>query len=969
MNPVPALTSYHAKYAAYELSRLARPDQVDRLTASLFDAQIKLNPHQVEAALFALRSPLTGGVLLADEVGLGKTIEAALVLCQYWAERKRRLLVICPATLRKQWSLELTEKFALPNIILDTRTYNQHRKQGIELPFDRDEVVIISMNFAARMKSELQAIDWNLVVIDEAHKLRNSYQPGNKIGQALRAAIAGRRKILLTATPLQNSLLELFGLIGMLDERVFGDVSGFRAKYTGKDVDLDELRTRLNPLCRRTLRSQVQQYVRYTQRRAITIPFAASDNEQSLYEAVSAFLSHDDTYAIPYRQRHLTLLIVRKLLASSTRAILATLKTILRRLEKMRDTAAPKIYQLDFDVSALFEDEDIVEEFFEDAEDASVETINETPSTGNSEEPIDRAKLEAEIAEISRLIRLAQAIATDTKSTALLSALRTGFAQLEQFGAANKALIFTESRRTQDYLKAYLESNGYGGKIVLFNGSNSDAESKAIYDAWLTKNAGTGRSSGSRIIDIRSALVEHFRDSSTIMIATEAAAEGVNLQFCSLVINYDLPWNPQRIEQRIGRCHRYGQKHDVVVVNFLNERNAADQRVLELLDSKFQLFNGVFGASDEVLGAIESGIDIQDRILQIYQQCRTTEEIDTAFAQLRSDMEQVIQDREAHARRVLLENFDHDVHQHLEDRLDETRARLTRAQQLIWSLCKYVLSDLAEFDEPTASFDLLHSPRPEVVHGRYRLVPKSDPEPGIDEFVFRLTHPIGEHVLTSGKHADTPRRSVCFDVSGHPVIISMVEQLKGKSGWLSLDRVILDAFDREEQLLFTAFQDEGSIVDQETCEKLMTCAARVESAAGEDADAEKRLGVERSRRFDAAVASAMLRNEALYDEQRDTLERWARDVIESAEHELDLVKAQIRQAKANARKAPSTTEKTNLERKVRDLEKRKVNQRTELFRIEDEVEKKKDELFDTLERRLSTKTQLESLFTIRWSVA
>src|SRR5690606_26008950 len=129
-------------------------------------------------------------------------------------------------------------------------------------------------------------------------------------------------------------------------------------------------------------------------------------------------------------------------------------------------------------------------------------------------------------------------------------------------------------------------------------------------------------------------------------------------QFCSLVVNYDLPWNPQRIEQRIGRCHRYGQKHDVVVINFLNQRNEADQRVYELLKEKFNLFTGVLGASDEVLGSIESGVDFEKRILSIYQQCRTPEEIERAFQTLREELDESIQARMAETRRMLLENFD-----------------------------------------------------------------------------------------------------------------------------------------------------------------------------------------------------------------------------------------------------------------------------------------------------------------------
>src|SRR5690606_18712894 len=138
--------------------------------------------------------------------------------------------------------------------------------------------------------------------------------------------------------------------------------------------------------------------------------------------------------------------------------------------------------------------------------------------------------------------------------------------------------------------------------------------------------------------DTRAALVEHFKERGKVMIATEAGAEGINLQFCSLVINYDLPWNPQRIEQRIGRCHRYGQKHDVVVVNFVDRSNEADARVYELLSQKFKLFEGVFGASDEVLGAIGSGVDFERRIAAIYQNCREPAEIQAGFEALQSEL-------------------------------------------------------------------------------------------------------------------------------------------------------------------------------------------------------------------------------------------------------------------------------------------------------------------------------------------
>jgi len=224
-------TCYHAKYFGNELTRRSAGDGVEKLSVSLFDAAVDLNPYQIEAALFAFRSPLSKGVLLADEVGLGKTIEAGLVLCQCWAERRRRLLVICPASLRKQWSVELSEKFHLPSVILDSASYREAVRAGNPSPFEAAGVVITSMNFASRMASEVQLVAWDLVVIDEAHKLRGAYRASNKMGQAIRTAIADRRKLLLTATPLQNSLLELYGLSTLIDEHLFGDLAAFRTQY------------------------------------------------------------------------------------------------------------------------------------------------------------------------------------------------------------------------------------------------------------------------------------------------------------------------------------------------------------------------------------------------------------------------------------------------------------------------------------------------------------------------------------------------------------------------------------------------------------------------------------------------------------------------------------------------------------------------------------------------------------------
>lgn len=954
-------TPYHAKYFAGELLRRSASSDIDKLSMSLFDASVDLNPHQIEAALFAFRSPLSQGVLLADEVGLGKTIEAGLVLCQYWAERRRRLIVICPASLRKQWSIELEEKFNLPSVILEASSCREARDTGNDNPFQQGCIVITSLNFAARNKELLRLVPWDLAVIDEAHKLRNAYRPSNRMGQGIKWGLEDRKKLLLTATPLQNTLLELYGLSTLIDDHIFGDLASFREQFTGGDADLDSLKLRLAGFCKRTLRSQVLEYISYTERRAITRPFRPSDQEQELYEAISAFLQRPDTYAIPTRQRTLTVLIIRKLLASSSQAVAGTLATIRTRLEALR-SGLPEPESL---VEELVAGNELGDDFIDDEEET--EETDDAAGLVAEQKTVDRQQLDAEIGEIGRYIQWAREIGVDTKTRTLCTSLDIGFTEMDKMGAPRKALIFTESRRTQDYLKTYLEANGYAGRIVVFNGSNTDPESTVIFEQWMAANARTGRISGSRTADRRNALIEHFRDHAAIMIATEAAAEGVNLQFCSLVINYDLPWNPQRIEQRIGRCHRYGQQHDVVVINFLNERNDADRRVYELLTEKFNLFSGVFGASDDVLGSIETGVDFERRILRIYQECRTAAEIEAAFAALQAEMEQTIASRMIDTRQALLENFDEDVHARLKVRLDQARHHLDRFSRLFWAVTRSVLAPYARFDDEELCFDLHKSPT-QAPTGRYHLISKNR-ENVEGTFLYRLSHPLGVYVLDQALAHPTPEALLCFDISGHPTKISVIEALKGKAGVLALERLTISSFDIEEHLLFSAVTDDGRALDQEQCEKLFQCRAEVRPLPVAAGDLYDRIVGETKRHAAATISRALEAGNRHYQEERERLEKWAEDMVLAAEKALKDTKARIKLFNRQARHATITTEQIDLQKQIGELEKRQRRQRQEIFKVEDEIIEKRDALIKSLERRLTQKSESERLFTIAWAVA
>jgi len=958
------LTPYHAKYYAHELTRRCPSDSVEKLTSVLSDAraQIDLNPHQIEAALFAFRNPFSRGAILADEVGLGKTIEAGLLLAQKWAEDKRRLMVIAPANLRKQWSQELVDKFHLPSVILEAKSFNDYIRGGNLNPFQQDAVVLCSYQFACTNEPYVRQIAWDLVAIDEAHRLRNVYKTSSKIANAIKQAVAPFPKVLLTATPLQNSLQELFGLVSIIDDYTFGDLKSFKARFArlGNDADFSELKQRLAPICKRTLRRQVLEYIRYTNRFALVQEFVPSPDEQRLYDLVSKYLQRPTLYALPASQRQLMTLILRKLLASSTYAISNTLDGLARKL----DAAAKSEETVDAPPEDLPDNLETYDELADewDEDDSAAPTGSKAPLS-----PAELAELREEQALLREFYALSKSIVKNSKGEVLLTALRRGFeaaaAKQQAQGSVRlqqKAIVFTESRRTQEYLMRVLDETEFAGKVVLFNGTNTDARSKQIYRRWLEKHAGTDRISGSASADMRAALVEFFRDEAAIMIATEAAAEGINLQFCNLIVNYDLPWNPQRIEQRIGRCHRYGQKFDVVVVNFLNKNNAADQRVYQLLDEKFRLFSGVFGASDEVLGAVESGVDFEKRIAAIYQRCRTEEQIAFEFDQLQHELEAEIGAKQRDAREMLLDNFDQEV---IEKVRIESKDHLDRFEERLWQLTRYLLDEYARFDEQAHSFVLARNPFPgEHIHpGPYRMGKAVD-----EANTFRVGHPLAQRLLDQAKTLATPVARVVFDYSGSNKNIAILDSVVGKTGFLLCRRLTIAALEAEDHIVLCALTDDGHELNAGQCRRLFDLPASVAQPIAMPPKVESALTDQAARVASELIERLTQKNGHWFELEMDKLDRWADDRRSALQAELDDLDQQIKEAKKAARLAPNLPEKLEQQRRLRQLE----TKRHDAWRVFDqaarEIERQKDQLLDDISQRLQQRTEKETLFTIAW---
>lgn len=560
----------------------------------------------------------TGGMVLADEVGLGKTIEAGLVLRYMLESGAKKVLIALPVSLRKQWELELDEKFDLNSAILDRLTVEHDAEDWHKRLDDRQKVqiVITSYDYSSKLMKRFPDVKWDFLIIDEAHNLRNLN--GTKRAKRLYSLSKGIPKLLLTATPLQNSLMDLYGLISFIDPRIFGSEQAFRQRYI-KNEDYDHLKHELEPVLYRTLRKDVADYMHFVKRICRTVDFQLSHDEIELYERVNLFLKRDVLYSIPTSNRALIILVIRKLMASSSFALIETFEVLKKRLEKLYEGTKSADAQEGFDLFWSFVEDEIDESDFEETEDKDTAT--------------QKAYIQAELDEVNAIIDVSKRIKTNSKVTALKQALEIGFSYQRDHSIAQKAVVFTESKRTQKYIAEELRKSGYSEEdILLFNGGFDDAMSKEIYQAWQAKNF--GNANYGRSVEYKHAIVDYFRENAKMLICTDAGSEGLNLQFCNTVINYDLPWNPMKIEQRIGRCHRYGQQNDVVAINLLNTQNEADKRVYEILSKKFELFEGMFGASDIALGALESGTSFEKMVLDIYQKCNTTAEFRKEFNKL-----------------------------------------------------------------------------------------------------------------------------------------------------------------------------------------------------------------------------------------------------------------------------------------------------------------------------------------------
>jgi len=987
-------------YLAHALTEKKSVSDREKLNGSIRAANIDLNPHQVDAAIFAFKSPLSRGAILADEVGLGKTIEAGLVIDQLIAEGRNKILILVPAALRTQWQDELRDRFYLESTVIDGPILKKLQKERMRAnPLDDGGIFIASHNFAYRYDFISGTIPWDLVIIDEAHRLRNVWRKTNKTAKRIREVLKGRPKILLTATPLQNNLMELFGLTSFLDENYLGTDYSFKTlfanpvKKQNKTERLIQLKERLmgtidpetgepsGGILTRTLRKQVKGLVAFTNRYSVTEDFAPNDDEVELYNHVSEYLGRPFLASTKATQRNMMELVYRKILASSSFAIAGTLYRVshflAKRLQqefgvsqdelnalaehlrtesetkyrkKLPSVDFPKYEAKNKDeeqetlpgLDDVEQDLSKIEEESADADDLGEDELLDDDTKKFVEREIDHKFTKEEVLQELRDVLgfhfLASMIDQNQKSQALVRVLGKVFKHADKQGWPQKAVIFTESRRTQDHLEKLLGGIGYD--LILFNGTNAGKRAREIFDEW-EKTFPKEAEEGSKSINLRKALVWKFKTlEKGILITTEAGAEGLNLQFANIVINYDLPWNPQRVEQRIGRCHRYGQKLDVLVINFLNRRNYADQRVYELLGEKIRLFGNLFDFSDKVLGTeqltddgyevreialggLGSGVDFERKILDIYRKCRTEKEIENGFKQLQLELSDVIQEKVEDAHRKVVQHFDEEVRRKLRLRQKQLADSLDRYDALLRKYLDTSFADKIKYREANI-FDYdgrtyyLGSLNEDEKRNGYK--PATAKEPFIKEKLDEDKKTRGAWKI-SLRHDDERKRH-------------SFEDLVGKECQLTFDvlnckrRTISDTNEQFEKIILSGLYKDGDAwkpIDSARLEKIFTALEiqREEQADGRLRDELEDLAIKHVNKEKEQISSE---NEKYIFEEMDRLNQFVEESLLKFQQEMD-----------------------DRRKEINDLKKTVRASRTlghhERLHIQDQISKKQQELF------------------------
>lgn len=882
-----SLTPFHAIYKARKLSAYAYGR--DRLVPVFASSDIQVYPYQIAAAQFALRSPYLKGVILCDEGSLGKTYEALLAVTQLWYEGKNNILLVVPTSLLAQWGDVLENSFTVPYHIIDSATaFDALTAAGGENPFRQDGYVLTTYNFAAEKADEISRIQWDVAVFEEAHHLRRLHTGTNKTAAALRDAVGDAFKILLTATPMQNSIMDVYGLISFIDDSVFPDEEQFYQRYFRQPENYPELAGRVSKFCFRTTRPEVENYVKIPQRIPVTAEYTLSGQEEQLYDLLSAYVERENKAAFPKMDAYDLALMLFRTFSSSTFALDKLLCGVVRRMESLHQ--------------------------------------------GDSANQL----VAAELAELRQMQALAADIKQNSKAKELLIGLKEGFARLKQLGARQKALIFTENRTTQDFLFRLLDSDPYKGKVLVYNGSRTRDYS----------------------------IMERFEKDAKILITTDIAAEGFNLEFCSFVVNYDLPYNTLTIEQRINRCHRQGQQSDVVILSFLNKNNFADVRMLQLINKRILQFSGVFGLSDDMIGNFD--VDLGKNFSKLLGKARSREEIDRAYNDTLSEFEQENKEVLQQAEHSLFSSFTKDVADKVQLTPQYIKDKTEEIENDLWALTAYFFAGKRGYRLDNATRTVSVLPTAEKVftgtalrRNEYSMVRNYQPRSGRHTVTGSLSRSILGALFWSGI---PDKGNIVVDAAIEPCTIAFyaVTVKPKRAFWGGYPFYA-----------FTGKTRSGRVLDDAECRAIMGFPVVSHTAHGAAiGNSNRHLVHKSSEELDGLVSAQEYIDKVLTDsdlaekEEAERLKARTADRKTALERGIARLRSQVKTAENDLRKGLSGLEKLKLQKQCSALTRELKQAEENLFMQRLQLDRELDEQIQELMHNAQLTANIERQFMV-----
>ena len=717
------------------------------LVAAYASSDIQILPYQIAAAQFALRSRYLKGCILCDEGSLGKTYEALLIVAQRWHERKGKILIVLPDNLIDQWYQKIKEEFNLfvylwhdrkkaeeePMWDINTETVEEftERKnnQGAGL-------FLISYDEAINHADEIEKTIWDIVVFDEADCL---FKPENKTVITLKKAVGNAFKLLLTPTPITNSIMDIYGLIHFIDESVLPDAKEFYRRYHRKPENYPELAAWVSRFAFRTLKKQIAGYVNFTNRLPIVVSYMLSEAEKKLYDLIQKYLELPRRDAYPEMDVWRLSLLFYHTVSSSAQALADMLNAPLKRVE-------------------------------------------------GAEHEILKAMQTAD-----------RTIQGNSKTVKLIETLTPVFDQLKKQKENQKALVFIENLATLEMLSDALKTAGYG--VLTYK------DEKAL---------------------------ERFRNDETIqiLICNDAMAKGLDIEYCPVVVNYDLLYNAVQMEQRICRCHRQGQQSDVLVINLISQENMADVRIVELLRKRVLQFDGIFGLSDAIMDNFD--VSIKDMLKQRRAQKDIQGSFETNRQEHRSENEEIVSEAE----NTLFTTFTKKVSDKIKITPKYIEEKSAELDEALWNItAHYFETEFAGkymIDEETKTISL--NPDEKPPHLFYYQVGEQDkqrhkPYTSLKKYGSGKNVPLAYRITPSSILISGILYNSCCKPKGEIVVDDDIEPCT--ISFYNAELVSKNGFQRNYNLLVGKTKS-GQILDDTQCRKILAMPVKSYSESGRE---------------------------------------------------------------------------------------------------------------------------------------